>query len=73
VIKTDIMGVFSYFHAHSKFVKSVNASFIALIPKTPGAIDLTDFRPISLVCGVYNDTGGCTTFVVPRGWAPGAV
>jgi len=30
-----------------------NASFIALIPKTLGAIDLMDFRPISLVSGVY--------------------
>ena len=26
---------------------------IALIPKKPGASDLKDFRPISLVCGVY--------------------
>jgi hypothetical protein len=43
VIKFDIMGVFFDFHAHSKFVKSFNASFIALIPKTPGATDLTDF------------------------------
>jgi len=42
VIKSD-------FHAHSKFVKSLNASFTALIPKTPGAIDLTDFWPISLL------------------------
>lgn len=44
VIKFDIMGGFSNFHAHSKFVKSLNASFIALIPKTLGAIDLADFR-----------------------------
>jgi hypothetical protein len=36
VIKTDIMGVFSDFRAHSKFVKSLNASFIALIPKLMG-------------------------------------
>jgi hypothetical protein len=34
VIKSDIMGVFFDFHAHSKFVKSLNASFIVLIPKT---------------------------------------
>jgi hypothetical protein len=53
VIKSDIMGVFYDFHAHNKFVESLNASFIALIPKTPGAIDLIDFRPISLVSGVY--------------------
>jgi hypothetical protein len=53
VIKSDIMRVFFDFHAHSKFVKSVNASFIALIPKTSGAIDLADFRCIRVVSGVY--------------------
>jgi hypothetical protein len=53
VLKSDIMGVFHDFHAHSKFVKSLNATFIALIPKISGAIDLKDFRPISLVSGVY--------------------
>jgi hypothetical protein len=53
VIKSDIMGVLHEFHAHSKFVRSLNATFIALIPKKPGAIDLKDFRPISLVSGIY--------------------
>jgi len=53
VFKADIMGVFTDFHAHSKFVKSLNASFIALIPKSPGATDLANFRPISLVSGIY--------------------
>jgi hypothetical protein len=53
VIKTDIMGVFQDFHAHSRFVKSLNATFIALIPQKFGALDLKDFRPISLVTGVY--------------------
>jgi hypothetical protein len=47
------MGVFTNFHAHSKFVKSFNASFIALIPKSHGTSDLADFRPINLVSGVY--------------------
>jgi len=53
VIKTDLMGVFQDFHTHSKFVKSVNATFLALIPKKFGAMDLKDFRPIILVSGVY--------------------
>jgi len=47
------MGVFIDFHAHNKFVKSLNASFIALIPKSPGATDLANFWPISLVSGIY--------------------
>jgi len=53
VIKTDLMGVFQDFHTHSKFVKSINATFLALIPKKSGAIDLKDFWPISRVTGIY--------------------
>jgi hypothetical protein len=53
VIKTDIMGVFQDFHAHSKFVKSLNATFIALILKKYGALDLKDFRPISFISEGY--------------------
>jgi hypothetical protein len=53
VIKTDLIGVFQDFHTHSKFVKSINATFLALIPKKFGAMDLKDYRPISLVSGVY--------------------
>jgi hypothetical protein len=53
VIKTDLMGVFQDFYTHSKFVKSINATFLALIPKKTGAMDLKDFRPICLVSGVY--------------------
>jgi hypothetical protein len=29
--------------------RSLNATFIALIPKISGAVDLKDFRPISLL------------------------
>jgi hypothetical protein len=53
VIKADLMGVFQDFHTHSKFVKSINATFLALISKKFGTVDLKDFRPISLVSGVY--------------------
>jgi hypothetical protein len=53
VIKTDLIGVFQDFHTHNKFVKSINATFLALISKKSRAIDLKDFRPISLISGVY--------------------
>jgi hypothetical protein len=33
--------------------KSLNATFIALIPKKSGAIELKNFRPIAVVSGVY--------------------
>jgi hypothetical protein len=53
VIKTDIMGALYDFHASSKFEKSLDATFIAFIPKKLEAIDLKDFCPISLVSGVH--------------------
>jgi len=40
VIKSDLMGVFQDFYTHSKFVKSISATFLALIPKKSGAVDL---------------------------------
>jgi hypothetical protein len=40
------------FHDGCFFEKSINASFISLIPKISGAIALEDFRPISLVGGI---------------------
>jgi hypothetical protein len=47
------MAVFSDFHARGKFEKSLNSTFISLIPKVPGATEFKDFRPISLVSGIY--------------------
>ena len=51
VLRVDIMKVFNEFHARGKFELSLNTSFITLIPKSPGANDLKDFRPISLMGG----------------------
>jgi hypothetical protein len=53
VIKGDLMAVFSEFHDRGEFVKSINSTFIALIPKVYGAKEIKDFRPISLVGGTY--------------------
>jgi hypothetical protein len=53
ILKDDIMNVFHDFHVRSKFESSLNATFIALIPKITGAVDLKDFCPISLVEGIY--------------------
>jgi hypothetical protein len=53
VLSLDIMKVFEDFHARGLFEKSLNVSFISLVPKIPGAISLKDFWPISLVGGVY--------------------
>jgi hypothetical protein len=40
VVRKDITKVFRDFHAGGLFKKSLNASFISLIPKVPGAINL---------------------------------
>lgn len=52
-IMEDMMQTFQNFHCHQNFGKSFNATFVALIPKKVGANDLIDFRPISLINGVY--------------------
>ena len=53
VVKRGVLAVFEEFYQHSKFEKSLNATFIALIPKKNGASNIRDFRPISLVGSVY--------------------
>jgi len=45
-------GIFD-FHARGLLEKNLNVSFISLIPKIPGANSLKDFRPISLMVGIY--------------------
>ena len=56
IVKTDIMNVFHIFHAHAVFEKSLNATFLALIPKKIDVVDVKAFRPISLVGGLYKIT-----------------
>jgi hypothetical protein len=53
VVKGDLIVVFEEFHARGKFVKSINSTFISLIPKIQGAKEIKDFHPISLVDGFY--------------------
>ena len=53
VVEKDIMDFFDYFHRDSVFERSLNASFLTLIPKKCNAVNIKDFRPISLVGSVY--------------------
>jgi hypothetical protein len=53
VVKEDIMKIFREFHSKGKFEVSLNSTFISLIPKIPGASEMKDFRPISLVGSLY--------------------
>ena len=47
------MVVFHHFYARGQFKKSLNATFVTLIPKKSTTIDVKDFRPISLIEWVY--------------------
>ncbi|GFS28866.1 hypothetical protein Acr_00g0004350 [Actinidia rufa] len=52
-MKKDIMLFFSEFHRNGRLVRSMNSSFLALIPKVDNPIALSDYRPISLVGCMY--------------------
>ena len=51
--KEEILDMFKEFHEHNSFLKSLNSTFMVLIPKKSGAEDLGDFRPISFLGGLY--------------------
>jgi hypothetical protein len=52
-VKHDIMAVFSEFHRRQQLVKNLNVIFVSLVPKKADAVEMKDFRPISLVGGMY--------------------
>uniref|UniRef100_A0A2N9IEM8 Reverse transcriptase zinc-binding domain-containing protein n=1 Tax=Fagus sylvatica TaxID=28930 RepID=A0A2N9IEM8_FAGSY len=53
IVRNDILAVCQEFHEHYQFERSLNATFVSLIPKKHGEDELKDFRPISLVGGMY--------------------
>ncbi|GJW23891.1 RNA-directed DNA polymerase, eukaryota [Tanacetum coccineum] len=53
LIENDVYGAVKYFFTYGVIPKGCNSSFIALIPKSPGANTVKDFRPISLIGSVY--------------------
>ena len=52
-MKVEILEMFKEFHEQSSFLKSLNNTFLVMIPKKGGAVDLRDFSPISLLGGLY--------------------
>ncbi|CAJ2635027.1 unnamed protein product [Trifolium pratense] len=52
-VRGDVMRFLSDFHRNGRLTKGINATFIALIPKTDSPQRLNDFRPISLVGCLY--------------------
>ena len=52
-VKKEIMGFFKEFHENNMFVRSLNSTFLVLVLKNENAVEIKDFRPISLVGGLY--------------------
>ncbi|RVW44617.1 hypothetical protein CK203_110049 [Vitis vinifera] len=52
-------GSFKEFFEYGSFSKCLNTTFLVLIPKKGGAEDLGDFRPISLLGGLYKSWPKC--------------
>ena len=50
-VNSDILATLNYFHGMSSFEKSLNATLLSLIHKKTKAVEVKDFRPISLVGG----------------------
>jgi hypothetical protein len=53
VVKHDVMAVFFEFYRRRQLVKSLNVTFVSLVPKKVDAVEMKDFRPINLVGGMY--------------------
>jgi len=53
VLKAHIIAVLKEFHNTGKFEKSLNATFVSLIPNKAVAVELKDFRPMNLVGVMY--------------------
>ena len=47
------MEMFREFFVKGTFTRSINTTFLVLIPKKGGIEDLKDFRPISLLGSLY--------------------
>jgi hypothetical protein len=47
------MNVYHEIHARGQFERSLNPTFIALIPKKVEVVDIKEFHPISLMGGIY--------------------
>ncbi|XP_050227617.1 uncharacterized protein LOC126677172 [Mercurialis annua] len=52
-LKNDFIGLFGDFYNSAAFPIGINTTFIVLIPKFQGAMDIEGFRQISLINGVF--------------------
>ncbi|GKC49890.1 RNA-directed DNA polymerase, eukaryota, reverse transcriptase zinc-binding domain protein [Tanacetum coccineum] len=52
-IKLEFFNYIKHFETHGRLATGCNASFIVLIPKISDPLDLSDYRPISLIGCMY--------------------
>ena len=52
-VKDEVMSFFKEFYEQKKFVRSLNATFLVMIPKKGNVEDIKDYRPIGLLGGRY--------------------
>ncbi|GJX38579.1 RNA-directed DNA polymerase, eukaryota [Tanacetum coccineum] len=53
LLEDEVVDAVCYFFNNGFYLKGINSSFIALIPKSQGADMVKDFRPISLIGSIY--------------------
>ena len=52
-MKAEVLEMFKEFHEQNSFLKSLNNTFLVLLPKKGGVEELRDFKLISLLGGLY--------------------
>ena len=52
-VKEEVLIMFRKFHENGKFVRSLNTTFLVLVPKREGDKDRKDYTPISMVGSLY--------------------
>ena len=53
VVKFDVFNFINHFENNGSLARGCNASFITLIPKKADPLELSDYRPISLIGSMY--------------------
>ena len=53
ILWDDLLAVFAELYEYGSFERSLNATFLSLIPKRTNVVEVKDFQPISLVGSVY--------------------
>ncbi|KAL9676604.1 hypothetical protein QQ045_004820 [Rhodiola kirilowii] len=59
IVGEEVVGFVKEFSSNGKLARSINKTFIALIPKTVNPQCFIDFRPISLVNSMYKILAKC--------------